>query len=260
LDDLDVKTMDEEDTTAIAALFSSLIKHKIKKHSSPGKPYEDYNIIGGIIETAKNLLNHVCEGSIKTLPYFTLNSPLDFFTSIILIISEPKAAGVIKNHGKFNSIFTGEYVVTGFKHTISQNDISSQFKVWRKPGIGEIVDDTDTLPARPFTSIVGACDIAADIAAEAYDEQDAIDLRSALAASNKEPAEGQVYTLQAGKAGNPEYGDPHYLEYLRLKRLGLYTGHVAAPEVTDEAFVQPLWKEKDLSSETGLTPGEPGVP
>ena len=123
----------EVEILELQELFNSLaIKSITKKNISGDKVYEDYNIPGGPIMAAKEVLDSVCTGSIKTLPYFKISSPMDFLSSILLFIAEPKASGLVQNLGMFNSIFTGEYFVTGFKHTISSSEVTSEFKVTRK--------------------------------------------------------------------------------------------------------------------------------
>jgi len=105
-----------------------------KKYPKFNSVYEGYSLPGALVDTAKKVLDSVCEGSIKTLPYFKINNSLDLVrTSVLLLISEPKVAGLVQNLGVFNSIFTGKYLISGFRHTITPSEVVSEFKVARLP-------------------------------------------------------------------------------------------------------------------------------
>lgn len=66
---------------------------------------------------------------IKTLPYFSLSRQSLISRHCLVVITEPDIIGIkTKNRRSFMS---GVYLIVGFLHTISQDDISSKFKLVR---------------------------------------------------------------------------------------------------------------------------------
>ena len=83
-------------------------------------------------------------GTVKTLPLFQLSSMKRTINKPCFVYAlEPRFQGVkrdpnaFKDNGTIKGLapfYTGQYVITGFKHTISGNSAHSEFKI-NKAGV-----------------------------------------------------------------------------------------------------------------------------
>lgn len=91
------------------------------------------------------------QAKIKTLPFFNLSnrSLINGSPCVLFAQDAPVLSQVTQQRTRFNNFVTGLYGVTGFKHTITQRDVSSEFTLVKIDNSDRFKEEGAPLPPFP---------------------------------------------------------------------------------------------------------------
>lgn len=91
---------------------------------------------------AEELMKQSFRINIKCLPYFWVNRPSDLGKPCLFVCNNPQIVGANKKIETVDFFLTNQYMINGFKHTISQNGVHSEFLLISSPRVSGTIKDT----------------------------------------------------------------------------------------------------------------------
>jgi len=95
------------------------------------------------VNATSDMSTQTITAMVRTTPFFDISNAQNAVGQSVMVLGvEPKFTGTKENPQflKTHSWFSGVYNIFGFRHTISQSDVSSEFSVTRTLGIGGLID------------------------------------------------------------------------------------------------------------------------
>jgi len=139
---------------AMATIFLKLAENlpKVTHVGRHGQLWSNQSL-ASMAALIKRIGLYIFTGRVKTLPMFHLSNEWTIAKPAVFFAVEPKFQGVLPpGNSLTHSFYSGLYIITGYKHTVSPRGIYSEFSLAKNPG-----NDLDSGPPQGRVDVeVGA--------------------------------------------------------------------------------------------------------